>query len=421
MLNTAKVLVDELSTLCFSEQVEITVNNKNAQKYLHKQLNNNGFWNNIPYFLSRVFTLGTGVIKVFAQDSNPCIDYVSAENFMPLVWNSKEITSGVFQTVTHKGDEIYTLLERHFKDNQGYKIEFKLYCNDNDCSIGEEINLHTLYPNLQPIVIYSNADVKMFSVLKTALDNNVDLTSPLGISVFENATDTLKSLDTAFDSFSREFVLGRKRIIVPSNAIRTVTNPDTGEMEKYFDADDEVYEALKCESEKDLKITDNTMTLRVDEHIKSINSLLNILCFQVGLSAGTLSFTGTEGVKTATEIISRDSKTARTIKNNKNLIAECIESVCYSILNIGVTLGDIKNTDYIVTVGFKDNIIIDDNTMIDNNIKLVQSGLKSKVSAIMEVLKCDEKTAQEELAKIIKEQNVTGVAIDDFMSSGEDE
>lgn len=47
-----------------------------------------------------------------------------------------------------------------------------------------------------------------------------------------------------------------------------------------------------------------------------------------------------------------------------------------------------------MTVDFDDSIIEDTNTTIDRNIKLVQAGLRSKLSAIMEINKCDEATAQ---------------------------
>lgn len=65
--------------------------------------------------------------------------------------------------------------------------------------------------------------------------------------------------------------------------------------------------------------------------------------------------------------------------------------------------GEISAREYSVTVGWNDNIIIDDNTLIDNNIKLVSAGLKSKIKAIMEVQKCDEATAREELARMSEE------------------
>lgn len=190
-------------------------------------------------------------------------------------------------------------------------------------------------------------------------------------------------------------------------------------MERYFDADDEAFVALKTEDSENLKITDNTVALRVDEHVSAINALLNILCFQVGLSAGTLSFDAVQGMKTATEVISQDSKTARTIKNNKNLFSESIETVIHALIATGIYLNAIPKKKYSVTVSWNDNIIIDDNTLIDNNIKLVQAGLKSKLKAIMDVQKCDEKTALEEIERISKEQSVNGLAVDDFMNGSE--
>ena len=97
-----------------------------------------------------------------------------------------------------------------------------------------------------------------------------------------------------------------------------------------------------------------------------------------------------------------------------------IETVVHAIVAAGIYCKQLEPKEYTVTVGFKDNIIIDDNTLIDNNIKLVQAGLKSKIKAIMEVQKCDEKTAQEELERIIKEQDISGLAIDDFLGGEED-
>jgi hypothetical protein len=54
--------------------------------------------------------------------------------------------------------------------------------------------------------------------------------------------------------------------------------------------------------------------------------------------------------------------------------------------------------------------------MIDNNIKLVAAGLKSKLSAVMEVLKCDENTAMAEIERINKENATVqdGAFGDDF-------
>ena len=76
--------------------------------------------------------------------------------------------------------------------------------------------------------------------------------------------------------------------------------------------------------------------------------------------------------------------------------------------------GTLTPASYSVTVGWNDNIIIDDNTLIDNNIKLVSAGLKSEVKAIMEVQKCDEETAKRELERIARESPVGGGMMDFF-------
>lgn len=422
LLNGAKVLSDEFSALTFSEQVDITINDETAQDYVFKALNKNGFWKNAPDFLAVVYAIGGGVLKVYADNMSPCIDYIDGDNFVPTSWDGKGIIEGFFKSTIIKGDKVFTLLERHFVEQSFPCVENKLFLSDNQAELGDEVSLDMLYDDLEPIIRYDGiTNTQMFHYFKPSVSNNVDTDSPLGISIFSNAKDTLKALDIAFDSFSREFILGKKRIIVPTSCVRTVTDIDTGETTRYFDADDEVFTALKCDEENDLKITDNTTTLRIDEHVSAINSLLNILCFQTGLSAGTLSFSGAEGVKTATEIISRDSKTARTIKVNKNLLTETLEGLVRSIISIGIFYEELPNKDYDITIGFQDNIVIDDDTLIDRNIKLVDAGLKSKVRAVMEVNKCDEETAKKIIEEIANEQNVTGLSLDSMLGGGEND
>ncbi len=304
MLNTAKVLCDCFSDLTFSEQVEITVDDENYQNYIAEQLNVNGFWKKIPDLLSAAYALGGGCVKVFAENGKPRIDFVHGDKFIPAGWNGRGIFDGIFSAVTVRDGKYYTLLERQSVG----KAEYRLFKSGSNNSLGTETNLTELYGDLPPIVNYGGT-VPMFSYFKPAVSNNAEYDVPLGMSIYANALDTLKALDVAFDSFSREFVLGKKRIIIPASCVQTVPDTDTGEPVRYFDANDEAFVALNVEDAEKFKITDNTIELRIEEHVAAINALLNILCFQVGLSAGTLSFDAVQGVKTATEVISQDSKT----------------------------------------------------------------------------------------------------------------
>lgn len=406
-LGAAKVLADEFSRLTFSERINISA----AEPYIDyvlKVLDDNGFWKQMPEFLSAAYALGGGVMKIYADGGKPCINYVDADLFIPMGWNEREIFSGAFESRICKDGCFYTLFDRYYPDkNGGFSAEHRLFKSDRKNSIGEKCSLSELYPGLPELVTY-RSQVPMFRYFKPGVSNNVDRFSPLGISVFDGTLDTLKALDIAFDSFSREFILGKKRIIVPSSCIRTVVDMESGQPKRYFDADDEAFIALKCDDEKELKISDNTVELRVEDHVSAINALLNLLCFQTGLSAGTFSFDSSAGgIKTATEVISQNSKTARTAESNKNLVAEFVAGIVESIIAIGIDLGQLPASDnYGISVSLPDGIIIDDNTKIENNIKLVSAGLRSRLSAIMDILNCDEASAQKELDRITGENTI---------------
>lgn len=417
MLNTGKVLCDYLSDLTFSEQCDITVSDKQYQQFLDETLNRCGFWKFFPEFISKAYALGGGALKVYANNGEIAIDYVCANDFAPTAWTGNDISAGAFRTLTHKGDNFYSLMELMHRNH----IEHKLFKSASERELGKECSISELYENIPESITISGLEKPLFSYFRPNFSNNIpDSNIPLGISVFANAADTLKALDIAFDSFSREFVLGKKRIIVPSSCIQTVMDTETGEPTKYFDADDEAFVALKTNNVDDIKIVDNTVELRVEEHVSAINALLNILCLQVGISAGSLSFDAVQGMKTATEVVSQESKTQRTVKSNKNVLAEVIENTVRSIFTLAAALGILPHRQYDLTVGWQDNVIVDDNTIIDNNIKLVSAGLKSKVRAIMDVQKCDEKTARAELERIAQESGMGGDLTDFFGGGGDD-
>lgn len=410
-LNMAKVLCDSLSALTFAEQCEVTLDNKDYQRYIDGALNANGFWKQLPELLCSAYALGGCVLKCYLEDGKPKIDYIIADRFIPVRWDGRGISEGIFISTTSCGKDFFHLLEY----NGGGKSEFKLFKSADENTLGNEVELSTLYPDLSARVEYPD-QTPMFAYFKPFVSNNEEYDTPLGMSVYANCLDTLKSLDTVFDSFMREFVLGKKRIIVPSSCIRTIVDPETGAAIRYFDSDDEAFVALKNDSEKDVKITDNTAELRVEQHVAAINAYLNILCMQTGLSAGTFSFDVQQGMKTATEIISQESKTARTVKNNKNLLTEAIEGIVRALIVLGQMSGALSGQEYTVTIGWHDNIVIDENTLIDNTIKLYSAGLISREKAIMDIYKCDLQTAREEAERIKQESSVGGGSMDFFGS-----
>lgn len=401
-LNVAKVLCDEFAAFTFSEQAEISIGDSKTERIVFESLEKSGFWKNIVKVLPHAYAMGGCAFKVFVNKDNIDVDYIRADRFIPISWNGKVITAAVIVSKTSKNDKHYTLFEYY---NLG-RVTYKLYCSDSAGTLGKQVALSELYENLPDTVDYG-ADVPVFVYFSTAVSNNAEYDVPLGMSIYANALDTLKAIDVAFDSFAREFKLGKKRVIVPSQATTQYYDSKNKKWMGAFDSDDEVYVVFNSDDAEDLKIVDNTMTLRIQEHVDAINAQLNILCFQTGLSAGTLSFDTVNGLKTATEVMSQESKTRRTIKSNQNFLTEVFEELIQAIITVGRYLKQIPEGDMPeITIGWNDNVIIDDNTMIDNTIKIYNAGLLDLVNAIMRVNKCDEETAKEIAEKIKAEQSM---------------
>ncbi|MGN0637715.1 MAG: phage portal protein [Huintestinicola sp.] len=404
-MGCAKVLCDSLASLTFSSQADIFCKSPAQQEYALRILQENGFWEKAPAFFSRAYALGGGAMKIYIDGGRVSVDYISAEDFIPTGSGRGGICEGIFGSRFLRGGREFALFERHGMKGGHAVIDRRLF-EMKGGSLSCEIPVEEVFGGLSERSEYPSMDVPMFAYFRPAGDNNLSEGSLLGLSCFANCTDTLKALDIAFDSFSREFVLGRKRIIVPSSCIRTVVDPDTGRISRYFDADDEVYQALKCDEEQELKITDNTCELRVSEHVEAINALLDILCFQAGLSSGTLSFNSSAGLRTAAEVKSMETRTEITMQTNRCLAAELIENAVRCIIRCGQMCGALPLEEVNVRVAFSDRQTVDRDEIIDRNIRLVEAGLISRVSAVMAALECSEEDAVRELEKIEKERSL---------------
>lgn len=413
-LNMPKVVAQELATLVFNEKCEISISDEQLSENIKQVFKTNSFYKKFQDYLEYNFALGGMVIKAYAENDQIKLSYVTADCFIPLGWDNKGINEGVFVNEFRKGNKKYTHLEWHLWEGDQYVIKNEVYESNNSTDLGVKVSLKDFFPNLKEEATIENLKRPLFVYFKPNTANNIDITSPLGISVFANALDTLHSLDIAFDSYQREFRLGKKRILVPATAIKTVVDPQTGQMNRYFDANDEVYEAFNFDQDSD-GIKDISVALRVEEHISAINSLLNILAMQIGFSAGSFTFDG-KGVKTATEVVSENSKTFRTKQGHETIIEAGLQELVEVIVQVAELYGIFAGPeDYEVTVTFDDSIAEDQTAEINKQIQLVSNGLTSKKKAIMKIHGLTEEEAERLLKEIREEQQTaTAEAIDFF-------
>ena len=446
-MNTAKALCAEMAGLVWGEEctVNVTINGRESDEdnpdpldvFMQGVLEKNAFHEKMQESIEEGLALGGNALKTWAEikhDENGneipdtrkiMLGYAMADQFIPISWDNAKVTEGVFVSRIAKGGYYYTRLEWHKWNGLTYVITNELYrseiqkgknADETQDILGVRYPLSEIYPYLDEV---TEIPVKesLFTYWRTPIANNLDDNSPLGMSIYGNSLETLHALDICFDSFVREFRLGKKRIIVPARAVRTVTDPQTGKLCRYFDANDETYEALASDTPDDLKITDNSVEIRVEEHVAALNAFLSILCLQTGFSPGTFTFDQHQGLKTATEVVSEDSKTYKTIKTIQKQIKPAIEHLVRNIIDVailyemtddnGTPISSLVAPGYNVNITFDDGITQDRQTNINEGVMLVGAGLLSKFTFMTDPKYGQGLTKEEaeaELARIKAEQ-----------------
>lgn len=139
------------------------------------------------------------------------------------------------------------------------------------------------------------------------------------------------------------------------------------------------------------------------------------MSLKCGMGTGRYKF-DKGGVKTATEVISDKDDLYQNLQKHKLQVSAALMGMVKALYFLEHGAGEIE-----VKIDLDDSIIEDSNAIVDKNIKLVQAGLRSKLSAIMEVNSCSEADAQKELKQIAEENQITGQDIDWTEKDADDE
>ena len=464
-LNTAKAVTAELASLVWGEECELRVSangwteEKDADgvvsnpdplnEFIQSVLRDNAFREKMQEFIEQGLALGGGAMKVWRdarrdREGNEVPDsgrimlgYCMADQFVPTAWDNARVTEGVFISRKARGGYYYTRLEWHAWDGMTYTIKNELYRSEmmkgaqagqNQDILGIRVPLAEMYPWLDEETVVPVGE-SLFSYWRTPIANNIDDNSPLGVSIYANALETLHAIDICYDSLVQEFRLGKKKIIVPARFLRTVVDPVTGAQRRYFDPNDETFVGL-ADDDGTAGVKDISVELRVEEHTAALNALLSVLCLQLGFSATTFSFDEGAGLKTATEVVSENSKTYKTIKTVQNMLRPALEHMVRNIIDVaglydvqyeGQSVAALAAPGYHVNVVFDDGVTQDRQTNLNEGVMLAGAGILSKFTILTDRkygIGMTEKEAVAELERVKAEQTAR-VDVRDMFNTAE--
>ena len=369
-MGMAKKLSEDIADLLLNEKVMITLEDDATQKFVQEILDENHFLVIGNDFQERKAYTGTVAYIPYLYDTEVSedgsvlsgkigIEYVDAPNIFPVSWKNGEVSECIFAFPHTANRKKYVHLQHHRKAEDGnYIIENKVLRCGSGVSSGTEVD-EKEWKELRPFknltaTVQTGSTEPQFVLDRLNITNNADTSNPMGIAIFANAIDTLRKLDTEYDSYCNEFDLGRKRIFV---APELLTNDDGTPA---FDPEDAVFYKLPDDyNEKgEGLIKEVDMQLRVEAHSKAINDDLNYLSLKCGFGTNRYQFNEI-GAKTATEIISENSDMYRMLKKHEIILEDVLKRLIRIIIRLGQVTGNVLDPDTEITIDFDDSIIED--------------------------------------------------------------
>lgn len=415
-LQTAKFISEKMADLLFNEHVRITLGDEKSTEILNDILINNNFQLMMNRGIEQSFVLGTGCVLVDLEDisidseskidfthSKIKLSFVPAENIFPISWDEnriKELAIVEFEK-NACGKQSCVIKTYRLNDEKNYII------NSYKCDISDKGEFFENHDDVYVTQFDTKSKNPWFSIITPNITNNIDINSPYGISIFANSIDVMKGIDLVYDSLINEIQLGRKRIFTTKEVLRF--NSATGTHELNFDPNDIVFHVLgdgfqSGDTAKNY-IQEINGQLRIDEHVRSLDSLFRILGAKTGFGSDYFTFSEHNlAPKTATEVISENSELFRTIKKHEQVLESAVRNIVNVIYDIGNLTGNFNIDISKINIDFDDSIVESkDQERNEDRQDLAQDTL-SRIDYVMKWRGLDRESATEKIKEIDNEK-----------------
>lgn len=421
-LGMAKKMSEDKADLLLNEKVEISVSRASAtsddgvlQGKLDSVLHRNSFRVLGNQLIEIANALGTGAIVEYKDDDTVGIDYIPATMIFPLSWSKRGVVDCAFAsatTINAKTKRLY--ISRHIKESGQYVVYNNLF----------DITRNGKYT---PVELPGNvlerwetgSDAPCFQFITPAIVNNIDLSNPMGVSIFANSIDLLEAADLAFDSFINEFKLGKKRIFVDGTLLNiNPTEAQAADGDPFlplFDISDTAFYALPFRdgtAGNGKPIEESNMELRINDHRLGLQTFLDMLSEKAGFGKGYYRF-DVDAMQTATAVVSANSKLYRNIRKDGLVVEKALIDMTLAIMRI---LGITDELD--IGVAFDDSIIEDTDAIAKRAMVEYNLGLIDAVEYFVRVYKMTEETAAKFILEMDARKPAATVTEDEAFSPG---
>lgn len=390
-LNMGKRVSEDWASIILNEDIDIVVNSSSKKSSVFVQgtkgnggvLGTNGFQDIISRSLELMFALGTSAIvldlenisveertgKIIKTENTKIkLTPYSALQIIPITWSVSGITEAAFVSEFYVKGKTYYLVSSHMLENGVYVIR-----NDVLSDSYEKASLET---TILPYVNTMSPN-PLFYFFKTNIVNNIDLSSPFGVSIFADALSVLRGVDSCYDACVREVQSGQRIVMMNKNLLTTdqdgnpVVPQDVKETYMQFFGDE-------AGQGMDNFIKEFNPTLRTNDLDSELQNQLNMLSSKCGLGTRFYNFNFSSGV-TATEYVGERNDMFRNAHKMSRYVEGVLKQMVQGILWVGANImGANVDSNAKVVITVSDGVIESDSEKREQDRKDVEMGIMSK-------------------------------------------
>jgi len=345
---------------------------------------------------------GGMIIKPYISGKSIAVDFVQADQFFPINFDEDgNITACVFSDQRTMKDKYFTRLEYHQMNGDNCLIRNKAFVSSTKDNLGSEVSLETIedWANIAEEATVTNIEKPLFAYFRFPQANNIDPTSPLGVSGYARAIDLIEQADRQWSQLLWEFDSGKRAIYVDSTAF---AHDDDG---KPVMPNKRLYQTIAGTSavgEGEL-IHEWSPDFREENILNGLEAILRKIEFTCGLAYGTLSNPQTVD-KTATELKISQQRSYATVVDTQKALQNTLDNLLYA-MDVWANIGNLAPRGiYKAVYSFDDSVIVDKDTQFQQDSRLVTQGIMSKMEFRMRNFGEDEATAKKKIADAQSEQ-----------------
>jgi len=318
------------------------------------------------------------VFKPYLSKGRLAVDFVHADQFYPVSFDQDgDITSAVFVDQRQVGEQYFTRLEYHSMTPNGCQVVNQAWRSNNKDTLGSKVSLESVadWAAITPEATITGVERPLFAYFRFPLANNIDASSPLGVSCYSRAVDLIRQADLQWSNLLWEFEAGQTAIFVDDLAFGRNADGKAKLPHK------RLYRNLQGDGnigDGGSYFKDWSPTLRDESILNGLNAILKRIEYTCGLAYGTLSDPNTVD-KTATEIKISRQRTYATITDTQKALGNALEQLVWA-MDMWVSIGQLTpQGNYEVTFQWDDSVLVDKDAQFQQDLRLVGQTLMGKV------------------------------------------